>query len=184
MFITSNYVGNFEIQHGCKALGIPAFGTLWDFVSHYSTREFVTILMLSISNSQVCFQGDSLRPSVYNQVHQFLTSSVVWDAAMNSSILVSHCHACEPSEPRMFFFGSNGIHCARVVVGSIRVTWRYNSRVLPALEFVGGLAPYIIYLCIFWCTFTLSFRFSRSFPMNEYLESASSHIQVMDELHS
>ncbi|KAF8448029.1 hypothetical protein L210DRAFT_958150 [Boletus edulis BED1] len=33
VFITSNYVGNFEIQHGCKALGIPAFGTLWDFVS-------------------------------------------------------------------------------------------------------------------------------------------------------
>ncbi|KAG9318417.1 hypothetical protein JVU11DRAFT_508 [Chiua virens] len=32
VFITSNYVGNFEIQHGCKALGIPAFGTLWDFV--------------------------------------------------------------------------------------------------------------------------------------------------------
>ncbi|KAF9246587.1 hypothetical protein BU15DRAFT_58604 [Melanogaster broomeanus] len=31
VFITSNYVGNFEIQHGCKALGIPAFGTLWDF---------------------------------------------------------------------------------------------------------------------------------------------------------
>ena len=32
VFITSNYVGNREIQHGCKALGIPAFGTLWDFV--------------------------------------------------------------------------------------------------------------------------------------------------------
>jgi hypothetical protein len=31
VFITSNYVGNFEIQHGCKELGIPAFGTLWDF---------------------------------------------------------------------------------------------------------------------------------------------------------
>ncbi|KAN0077348.1 hypothetical protein V8E55_011203 [Tylopilus felleus] len=31
VFITSNYVGNFEIQHGCKTLGIPAFGTLWDF---------------------------------------------------------------------------------------------------------------------------------------------------------
>lgn len=35
VFITSNYVGNFEIQHGCKALGIPAFGTLWDFVSPF-----------------------------------------------------------------------------------------------------------------------------------------------------
>lgn len=33
VFITSNFVGNFEIQHGCKELGIPAFGTLWDFVS-------------------------------------------------------------------------------------------------------------------------------------------------------
>ncbi|KAF9246561.1 hypothetical protein BU15DRAFT_39714 [Melanogaster broomeanus] len=33
VFITSNYVGNLEMQHGCKALGIPAFGTLWDFVS-------------------------------------------------------------------------------------------------------------------------------------------------------
>ncbi|KAG1789376.1 uncharacterized protein HD556DRAFT_1433701 [Suillus plorans] len=31
VFITSNYVGNFEIQHGCKEAGIPAFGTLWDF---------------------------------------------------------------------------------------------------------------------------------------------------------
>jgi hypothetical protein len=33
VFITSNYVGNSEIQHGCKEAGIPAFGTLWDFVS-------------------------------------------------------------------------------------------------------------------------------------------------------
>ncbi|KAG1841358.1 hypothetical protein C8R48DRAFT_781426 [Suillus tomentosus] len=33
VFITSNYVGNFEIQHGCKEAGIPCFGTLWDFVS-------------------------------------------------------------------------------------------------------------------------------------------------------
>ncbi|KAJ3561535.1 hypothetical protein NP233_g10134 [Leucocoprinus birnbaumii] len=31
VFITSNYVGNFEIMHGCKEAGIPAFGTLWDF---------------------------------------------------------------------------------------------------------------------------------------------------------
>ena len=31
VFITSNYVGNAEIQQGCKAAGIPAFGTLWDF---------------------------------------------------------------------------------------------------------------------------------------------------------
>ncbi|KAI6039011.1 hypothetical protein EDC04DRAFT_1819498 [Pisolithus marmoratus] len=31
VFITSNYAGNAEIQHGCKTLGIPAFGTLWDF---------------------------------------------------------------------------------------------------------------------------------------------------------
>ncbi|KAG2367607.1 hypothetical protein BDR07DRAFT_1326360 [Suillus spraguei] len=31
VFITSNYVGNFEIQHGCKEAGIAAFGTLWDF---------------------------------------------------------------------------------------------------------------------------------------------------------
>jgi hypothetical protein len=33
VFITSNYVGNSEIQQGCKEAGIPAFGTLWDFVS-------------------------------------------------------------------------------------------------------------------------------------------------------
>jgi len=33
VFITSNYVGNAEIQQGCKEAGIPAFGTLWDFVS-------------------------------------------------------------------------------------------------------------------------------------------------------
>ncbi|KAH9171512.1 hypothetical protein EDB89DRAFT_1852291 [Lactarius sanguifluus] len=33
VFITSNYVGNSEIMQGCKEAGIPAFGTLWDFVS-------------------------------------------------------------------------------------------------------------------------------------------------------
>ncbi|EIW85248.1 hypothetical protein CONPUDRAFT_98130 [Coniophora puteana RWD-64-598 SS2] len=31
VFITSNFIGNAEIQQGCKAAGIPAFGTLWDF---------------------------------------------------------------------------------------------------------------------------------------------------------
>jgi len=31
VFITSNYQGNYEIMHGCKEAGIPAFGTLWDF---------------------------------------------------------------------------------------------------------------------------------------------------------
>ncbi|THH33074.1 hypothetical protein EUX98_g1158 [Antrodiella citrinella] len=31
VFITSNYQGNKEIMEGCKASGIPAFGTLWDF---------------------------------------------------------------------------------------------------------------------------------------------------------
>ena len=39
VFITSNYVGNAEIQQGCKEAGIPAFGTLWDFVSD-ATRLF------------------------------------------------------------------------------------------------------------------------------------------------
>ena len=33
VFITSNYIGNSEIMQGCKEEGIPAFGTLWDFVS-------------------------------------------------------------------------------------------------------------------------------------------------------
>jgi hypothetical protein len=33
VFITSNYIGNSEIMQGCKDAGIPAFGTLWDFVS-------------------------------------------------------------------------------------------------------------------------------------------------------
>ena len=33
VFITSNYSGNSEIMQGCKEAGIPAFGTLWDFVS-------------------------------------------------------------------------------------------------------------------------------------------------------
>lgn len=33
VFITSNYVGNSELMQGCKEAGIPAFGTLWDFVS-------------------------------------------------------------------------------------------------------------------------------------------------------
>ena len=32
VFITSNYNGNSEIMQGCKEAGIPAFGTLWDFV--------------------------------------------------------------------------------------------------------------------------------------------------------
>jgi len=32
VFITSNYTGNSEIMQGCKDAGIPAFGTLWDFV--------------------------------------------------------------------------------------------------------------------------------------------------------
>ncbi|KAF7304713.1 hypothetical protein MKEN_01185400 [Mycena kentingensis (nom. inval.)] len=31
VFITSNYIGNSEMMRGCKAAGIPAFGTLWDF---------------------------------------------------------------------------------------------------------------------------------------------------------
>ncbi|EIN06733.1 hypothetical protein PUNSTDRAFT_72474 [Punctularia strigosozonata HHB-11173 SS5] len=31
VFITSNFHGNKEIMEGCKAAGIPAFGTLWDF---------------------------------------------------------------------------------------------------------------------------------------------------------
>lgn len=33
VFITSNYAGNSEMIQGCKEAGIPAFGTLWDFVS-------------------------------------------------------------------------------------------------------------------------------------------------------
>lgn len=35
VFITSNYTGNSEIMQGCKDAGIPAFGTLWDFVSPF-----------------------------------------------------------------------------------------------------------------------------------------------------
>ncbi|KAF8653301.1 hypothetical protein AX16_004001 [Volvariella volvacea WC 439] len=31
VFITSNWQGNKEMMEGCKAAGIPAFGTLWDF---------------------------------------------------------------------------------------------------------------------------------------------------------
>ncbi|KAJ1305452.1 hypothetical protein OPQ81_000462 [Rhizoctonia solani] len=31
VFITSNYIGNREMMVGCRKLGIPAFGTLWDF---------------------------------------------------------------------------------------------------------------------------------------------------------
>ncbi|CUA67991.1 Vacuolar membrane protease [Rhizoctonia solani] len=31
VFITSNYTGNREMMVGCQKLGIPAFGTLWDF---------------------------------------------------------------------------------------------------------------------------------------------------------
>jgi hypothetical protein len=32
VFITSNYEGNSRLMQGCKEAGIPAFGTLWDFV--------------------------------------------------------------------------------------------------------------------------------------------------------
>jgi hypothetical protein len=38
VFITSNYIGNSEIMQGCKEEGIPAFGTLWDFVSVVFSR--------------------------------------------------------------------------------------------------------------------------------------------------
>lgn len=38
VFITSNYTGNSEIMQGCKEEGIPAFGTLWDFVSVISQK--------------------------------------------------------------------------------------------------------------------------------------------------
>ncbi|KAL0070352.1 hypothetical protein AAF712_002540 [Marasmius tenuissimus] len=31
VFITSNWTGNKEMMEGCKRVGIPAFGTLWDF---------------------------------------------------------------------------------------------------------------------------------------------------------
>jgi len=31
VFITSNYKGNMEMMEGCKVLGIPCYGTLWDF---------------------------------------------------------------------------------------------------------------------------------------------------------
>lgn len=42
VFITSNYVGNSELMQGCKEAGIPAFGTLWDFVS---VTVFVRLLL-------------------------------------------------------------------------------------------------------------------------------------------
>jgi hypothetical protein len=42
VFITSNYNGNSEIMQGCKEAGIPAFGTLWDFVG----VAFYTIFLL------------------------------------------------------------------------------------------------------------------------------------------
>jgi hypothetical protein len=44
VFITSNYIGNTEIMEGCKESGIPAFGTLWDFVSFDPLRSNVSIL--------------------------------------------------------------------------------------------------------------------------------------------
>jgi len=31
VFITSNYQGNMEMMEGCKRVGIPCYGTLWDF---------------------------------------------------------------------------------------------------------------------------------------------------------
>jgi hypothetical protein len=43
VFITSNYTGNSEIMQGCKKAGIPAFGTLWDFVgvTSFSIRRLM-----------------------------------------------------------------------------------------------------------------------------------------------
>lgn len=42
VFITSNWIGNSEIMQGCREAGIPAFGTLWDFVSELLLLHAVT----------------------------------------------------------------------------------------------------------------------------------------------
>ncbi|KAF9466387.1 hypothetical protein BDZ94DRAFT_1158111 [Collybia nuda] len=42
VFITSNYIGNTEIMQGCKEAGIPAFGTLWDFVCIFPSNLILT----------------------------------------------------------------------------------------------------------------------------------------------
>jgi hypothetical protein len=57
VFITSNYVGNSELMQGCKEAGIPAFGTLWDFVSvRLSTLFFCLTIVLAVSDAaQVLF---------------------------------------------------------------------------------------------------------------------------------
>ncbi|KXN82504.1 hypothetical protein AN958_02355 [Leucoagaricus sp. SymC.cos] len=53
VFITSNYVGNSEIMQGCKETGIPAFGTLWDFVRlFYSIATTSNGADLLFDNSQ------------------------------------------------------------------------------------------------------------------------------------
>lgn len=50
VFITSNYIGNSEIMEGCKEAGIPAFGTLWDFVRTFYPAAWYR-LTLRDSNS-------------------------------------------------------------------------------------------------------------------------------------
>ncbi|KAI9457759.1 hypothetical protein BJY52DRAFT_1374377 [Lactarius psammicola] len=52
VFITSNYIGNSEIMQGCKEAGIPAFGTLWDFVSHFCSALFCRLMtVLAVSGA-------------------------------------------------------------------------------------------------------------------------------------
>ncbi|KAF9050714.1 hypothetical protein BDZ89DRAFT_1098750 [Hymenopellis radicata] len=48
VFITSNYIGNSEIMQGCKEAGIPAFGTLWDFVMIQRGRQTNRVALLSL----------------------------------------------------------------------------------------------------------------------------------------
>ena len=70
VFITSNYIGNFEIQHGCKALGIPAFGTLWDFVSPADHSNYPQLHLRFLSDFSCMFPGGQYLlsgPSVVNR---------------------------------------------------------------------------------------------------------------------
>jgi len=55
VFITSNYTGNSEIMQGCKDAGIPAFGTLWDFVSPFCWWFVVELKILCfVASDHVC----------------------------------------------------------------------------------------------------------------------------------
>ncbi len=71
VFITSNYDGNSEIMQGCKEAGIPAFGTLWDFVG----VAFAIFSLLEADDIHLTSEHSSHIPYLLN-AYSSLTLSV------------------------------------------------------------------------------------------------------------